>query len=240
MSGGTGSLIIKPSAARLTRDTEFLGKMDPYCVVKMGSQKQRTATHQSAGKFPSWRDSIVFRRTHEDMVTFEVWDADTASSDDLVGEGNLPIHSVLTSGNFNDWVNLTYKGKSSGQLRVDIQWVPDQGAKAHNPAQHQPYQQVPQQSPITPTLIIQQLPGYVANAYPPQYAAPYAGPPAGYAPAPAPAYPSPYGQYADPSMYLTPQAMQNVPGYSYPYPQQPQGYPQGYPGYPQGYYYPPR
>ena len=31
-----GYLIIKPLNAKLTRDTEFLGKMDPYCVCKLG------------------------------------------------------------------------------------------------------------------------------------------------------------------------------------------------------------
>lgn len=34
---GSGTLCIKPIKAKLTRDTEFLGKMDPYCKVKLGS-----------------------------------------------------------------------------------------------------------------------------------------------------------------------------------------------------------
>lgn len=34
---GSGTLIIKPISGKLTRDTEFMGKMDPYCVCKIGS-----------------------------------------------------------------------------------------------------------------------------------------------------------------------------------------------------------
>lgn len=33
---GAGTLIVKPMNAKLTRDTEFLGKMDPLCKVKLG------------------------------------------------------------------------------------------------------------------------------------------------------------------------------------------------------------
>ncbi len=33
----SGTLIIKPMNAKLTRDTEFLGKMDPMCKVRLGA-----------------------------------------------------------------------------------------------------------------------------------------------------------------------------------------------------------
>jgi len=32
----TGTLIISPLSAKLTHDTEYFGKMDPYCIVKVG------------------------------------------------------------------------------------------------------------------------------------------------------------------------------------------------------------
>lgn len=34
----SGTLIIKPLNAKLTRDTETWGKMDPFCLVKVGGQ----------------------------------------------------------------------------------------------------------------------------------------------------------------------------------------------------------
>lgn len=36
---GSGSLIVKPLTAKLTRDTETGGKMDPYCVVTLDKDK---------------------------------------------------------------------------------------------------------------------------------------------------------------------------------------------------------
>lgn len=32
----SGTLIIKALSAKLTRDTETFGKMDPFCVIKVG------------------------------------------------------------------------------------------------------------------------------------------------------------------------------------------------------------
>ncbi len=34
-----GTLIVKPISAKLSRDTDFFSKMDPYCVIKIGKNK---------------------------------------------------------------------------------------------------------------------------------------------------------------------------------------------------------
>ena len=49
-----GELYIRVKQARLTRDTEFFGKMDPFVEIEIGELKQRTATHKNAGKHPAW------------------------------------------------------------------------------------------------------------------------------------------------------------------------------------------
>ena len=48
----SGELLIKPYAAKLTHDTEFLGKMDPYVKIKFGSIEKRSSVHNNGGKFP--------------------------------------------------------------------------------------------------------------------------------------------------------------------------------------------
>jgi hypothetical protein len=50
----SGNLVIKPIRATLTRDTELVGKMDPYVVFKFGDKKFKTSTKQEAGKTPNW------------------------------------------------------------------------------------------------------------------------------------------------------------------------------------------
>ena len=41
--------------AKLTRDTETFGKMDPYAVVNyLGREIGRTKVHEDGGKTPKW------------------------------------------------------------------------------------------------------------------------------------------------------------------------------------------
>ena len=90
----TGILVVKPVSAKLKRDTDTFGKMDPYCKVKVGFDTQKTKTHNCGGKFPAWKDTLTFRKNNEDFITVEVWDEDT-TSDDLVGECTIPLSNIL-------------------------------------------------------------------------------------------------------------------------------------------------
>ena len=85
----TGNIIVRPICARLLRDTDTFSKMDPYCVITLGNQKQKTRVAPSAGKTPNWQESLVFKRTYEDVFKIEVWDYDGNSRDDLVGDASV-------------------------------------------------------------------------------------------------------------------------------------------------------
>jgi len=54
MDAGSGKLKLTICEAKLTRDTEMLGKMDPYCVITYNGNKLKTATKVEAGKRPVW------------------------------------------------------------------------------------------------------------------------------------------------------------------------------------------
>ena len=49
-----GMLRIHVVEAKLTRNTELLGKMDPYLVIETRTGKPRTRTLDGAGKTPAW------------------------------------------------------------------------------------------------------------------------------------------------------------------------------------------
>lgn len=57
----SGVLIVKPICAQLKKDTEFLGKMDPYCKITVGNTTLKTHTANDAGKNPTWMDSLSFK-----------------------------------------------------------------------------------------------------------------------------------------------------------------------------------
>lgn len=118
-----GNLIIKPLTANLTRNTDFLSRMDPYVKFILGGQVKQTNVAYEAGKTPGWNDQISFYYNNEDMLTIEVWDKDKLSKDDMVGSASLAMATIQKRGNmFNDWIQLTYKGKDAGRILLDIRF----------------------------------------------------------------------------------------------------------------------
>lgn len=123
-----GRLLIKPITAKLTYDTETFGKMDPYCKINLGGQQRQSTVAQDQGKNPNWQDTLDFTLNGESSFTIQVWDKDTTSKDDLIGEASVPINNdILTKKSHSGWFNLARKGgKSSGQIMLQFDFLPDQ------------------------------------------------------------------------------------------------------------------
>lgn len=111
--------------AKLIRDTDFLSKMDPYCILKT-SQKQeiRTKTLDNAGKLPKWNETFEVRidNIEEDTMQIECFDQDLTSSD-LVGSTSIKL-SVLREFPFEHWVDILYKEKKAGSVCFTSVWQP--------------------------------------------------------------------------------------------------------------------
>ena len=54
----SGILRITCVDARLDRDVEMVGAMDPYVLITNGKEKLQTNTHDDAGATPVWNQSF--------------------------------------------------------------------------------------------------------------------------------------------------------------------------------------
>lgn len=204
-------LVIEPKTARLFRDTETFGTMDPYVTIQCGSAKAKTKTHTDGGKTPSWTGALTLKLTGtEDTITFSVWDKDVGD-DDLVGTGVLSLATLYAAGYYKDWIELQYKGKPAGELYVEISTTSTTtayaapGATVITPGAYIAPAPAPAPAPTpayypaaTPTYTPTAYPTYAPTAYPgTAYATPtyapaaypgtaYAAP--AYAPAATPTY----------------------------------------------------
>ena len=175
--------------------------MDPYVVMEFGKQRLKTKTHKNAGKKPSWHEVFEMQRTTEETLLLHVYDQDVGK-DDHVGSGSISINYLMSlpSYRYCGNVTLTYKGKTAGELYIDVTFYPNQAAA---PAHHAP-------APA---------PGYRAPAPAPVYHAPGhampRGPPGAFHPQ---AHPQP-----GPARPGFPQQFPQ-PGYQQPYSQP--GFPQ--------------
>jgi len=100
--------------AKLTRNTETFGKMDPYAIVKYREQEHKTQTKNNAGKTPVWNSTYDLDIKYiGDDITIVVYDEDVTSSD-LIGECTFKPSTLSVPGGITEWFDLQYKGKKAG------------------------------------------------------------------------------------------------------------------------------
>lgn len=109
--------------ANLVHDTDMFLKMDPYTVIKVGSQKQKTRVIDYGGKKPTWNETFEFRVTGgEGFIEIKVMDKDTFTADDVIGSLDIPMYTLLNQSNKIDhWYDLEYKRRYAGKLHLIIE-----------------------------------------------------------------------------------------------------------------------
>ena len=123
----SGKLLLTMVEARLERDTEMIGKMDPYVVISQRMEKFRTKTQDGAGKNPVWDEIVTLDVKYiGDDLTIWVKDEEICE-DELIGETTCKLSSLCVEGGIDDWWQLTYKGKKAGMLHMKGEWQPAGG-----------------------------------------------------------------------------------------------------------------
>lgn len=118
-----GLLKIKVKEARLFRDTETFGKMDPYCILQFPYNKYRTKTHKNGGKNPKWTDEFEVRVVDlKDEIKYIIMDEDL-SSDDTVGVGVMKISSLCINSGITDWFSIFHENKPAGQVLLETKYI---------------------------------------------------------------------------------------------------------------------
>ena len=120
----TGNLRLEVIEAKLTRDTEFFSKMDPYVTIETRQQKFTTKTIKNGGKTPVWNAIFdIDVKYVGDEMSLTVYDKDLTKSD-MVGTTSVKLSSLCVNGGLDDWFTIQFKGKSAGQVRLKGTWKP--------------------------------------------------------------------------------------------------------------------
>ncbi|PFH34600.1 putative Elicitor-responsive protein [Besnoitia besnoiti] len=224
--------------ARELHSTNLITKMDPYCIVTMGSHTFKTNVDDHGNNTPTWNQTFKMDYAGEAQMRFRVMDKDKLTKDDYVGMADVTLSPIVYGTRlYNAEIELTRKeGRRAGYLKITIEFDPK--VKANESA--------PPSSASAPTFVASAPcpAGYTIGYGPsPMQAAqpvagmPYYAPPAGY-PAGPPAYGVvPSAAYAPPPVGYT-----VSPGVAAYPPPAPYGQPpaQQYYAYPPGNPYPPR
>ncbi|XP_061958165.1 uncharacterized protein LOC133679554 isoform X4 [Populus nigra] len=176
------------------KDTEWISRQDPYVCVEYGSHNCRTRTCTDGGKNPTFQEKFMFTLIEGlREISVGVWNSNTLSFDDFIGNGKIQLHKVLSQG-FDDttWPLQTKTGRYAGEVKLIMHY-----ANANKAATGY--------APSAPPCV---YPGPgVSQCYlpPPAHGTPHAQPPKTYpAPSPYPSYPpapSPYPSYPPSSAF---------------------------------------
>eukprot|EP01017_Pseudomicrothorax_dubius_P040384 TRINITY_DN630_c0_g1_i2.p1 TRINITY_DN630_c0_g1~~TRINITY_DN630_c0_g1_i2.p1 ORF type:complete len:172 (-),score=37.90 TRINITY_DN630_c0_g1_i2:164-679(-) len=123
-----GYIYVYPRSANLRRNTDIVGSMEPYVRVTVGNEIKNS--QRASGLNPQWRSGeyIAFNyRGNEDWITFEVYDYDVGSADDLVGGGCFDAEILASVKRVSQWIPLWHRGQQIGELYVDLEFVPASG-----------------------------------------------------------------------------------------------------------------
>ncbi|KVI10801.1 C2 calcium-dependent membrane targeting [Cynara cardunculus var. scolymus] len=195
------------------KDTEWISRQDPYVCVEYGSIRSSTRTCKDGGKNPTFQEKFVYSLVEglRDL-NITVWNSNTLTHDDLIGNGRVPLTKALSQG-FDDssWPLQSKTGRHAGEVRLIMHY-----SNANKPAKDNAQKPGKGFGPSAP-------PPYVTGSAPPAYM--YAAPPpaASYPPSPYPSYPQNSGVYP----YPPPQTAAPYP--PHPYPPNPAPYGSHYP-----------
>lgn len=123
-----GKVTLNALSAVLTAETDIIGKMDPYLILKLSDTTNQTEVYNNGGKEPSWKETYTFglysyQKSHILNITVMQKDSNT---DDLVGEGSVDLKKLFDKGIVNagsaieEKVEIFLDKKSSGHVHLKL------------------------------------------------------------------------------------------------------------------------
>merc|ERR1719326_2613211 len=106
--------------------------MDPYCKVTLDGVSHETKTHENGHKNPSWEEqlpALMVGNVDSDVITVELWDRDSMSSDDLIARASVRVSRLANAASNNELCDqIVVPLEPSGELRLRCRFNLDDAA----------------------------------------------------------------------------------------------------------------
>ncbi|TNV83907.1 hypothetical protein FGO68_gene707 [Halteria grandinella] len=121
------TLSIRVHEGNLMRNTEAVGKMDPFVQFIHNGDKYRTKTHKDGGFSPQWggEEIQIPIKSINEKIVIKCLDEDFLMND-VVGEATLQVRNLypptkggLGGPSHSDWVSLEYKGQIAALILIE-------------------------------------------------------------------------------------------------------------------------
>lgn len=119
-----GKLLVTVVEARVAEDQNTFSEMDPYVEIEHRMERFKTKTCTDGGKEPKFNEEFTYDVKYiGDDFTMRLMNKNSVMNDDLMGEATIKVSSLCMPG-FDDWFELTTKGKKAGHIRFSAVWQP--------------------------------------------------------------------------------------------------------------------
>jgi len=122
-AGSYGKVILTVKSAHNMRDKAWLGKSDPYCVIRLADAEIQTHHVKNAGEHCTWDESFAFNNVSpDDVIEFTVYDHNRLLKDAHMGEGSISLRQVFTENQVEMRVPLTTRSgtKDAGEIWITM------------------------------------------------------------------------------------------------------------------------
>ncbi|KAI0036073.1 C2 domain-containing protein [Vararia minispora EC-137] len=127
-SGEIGTLIVVILKARNLPNKRHLGKQAPYCTILFNEEMRRTKVIKRGGQHPEWDEEIRFTLFEDDTPLEDGGGnhmrlscfADDPREPDLIGETQVDLTEVLTTGETDEWFTLTHRDRYCGEVYLEL------------------------------------------------------------------------------------------------------------------------
>ncbi len=115
-----GIATVRVVRAEISREKNLIADMDPYAIIKTNAGEVKTSVAKGMGKTPSWIDSFNINLNGDPVIYIGLWDKETLTKDDVIGEATVNLVGNLNAGVYSAWHPLFYKGNPAGQVYVEV------------------------------------------------------------------------------------------------------------------------
>ncbi|KDN36196.1 hypothetical protein K437DRAFT_260196 [Tilletiaria anomala UBC 951] len=139
-----GTLVCVVLKAKNLPNKRSIGKQDPYCVLQLAAEQQKTQPDKRGGQHPTWDEQLHFEiyDDMEDSTKLDSWSkngdgtakasrktpkvlkvscyADDARDPELIGEGIVDLTDTLKTGEFDEWVSIKSKDRYAGEVYLEL------------------------------------------------------------------------------------------------------------------------
>ncbi|KAG5358054.1 Ingression protein [Yarrowia sp. B02] len=124
-----GLLIIVFGKGRNLPNRRTLGKQNPYCIARIAHEAKSSPPDIRGGQIPKWDHEVRFNlrdNSEQKQLKLTVLDKND-SKPELIGDTVLDLQPVFDSNprdGFDQWHELTYKGKYAGEVYLEMTFYP--------------------------------------------------------------------------------------------------------------------